>query len=130
MSSLNKAIIIGHLGKDPELRPVGEGNVCNFSVATSEKYKDKETTEWHRVVVWGKLADVCGKHLAKGSQVCVEGKIQTRTWEKDGVKQYSTEIVASDVRFLSKSAARAEQPRLQDGQQHGPNRVDQDEIPF
>ena len=130
MSSLNKAIIIGHLGKDPELRPVGEGNVCNFSVATSEKYKDKETTEWHRIVVWGKLADICGKHLAKGSQVCVEGKIQTRTWEKDGVKQYSTEIVASDVRFLSKSAARVPTGNRPDpdGVQSAP--LPTDEIPF
>lgn len=124
MSSLNKAIIIGHLGKDPELRPVGEGNVCNFSVATSEKYKDKETTEWHRIVVWGKLADICGKYLTKGQQVCVEGKIQTRMWEKDGVKQYSTEIVASDVRFLSKSSARPEP------QQQAPAAPVTDEIPF
>ena len=124
MSSFNKAIIIGHLGKDPELRPVNDGHVCNFTVPTSEKYKDKETTEWHRVVTWGKTAELCGQYLKKGSQVCVEGKLQTRMWEKDGQKHYATEIVAQTVTFLSKSAARSEQP------QQAPAAPVTDEIPF
>jgi single-strand DNA-binding protein len=106
MASVNKAIIVGNLGKDPELNSAGGQAVANFSVATSEKYTDKtgenrEKTEWHRIVVWGKLAEVCSKYLRKGSPVYIEGKIQTRSWEKEGVKQYTTEIVALSVQFLS-----------------------------
>ena len=104
--SVNKAIIIGNLGKDPEVRQTGNGNaVANFSIATSEKFTDKggqkqERTEWHRIVTFGKTAELCGKYLGKGSSVFVEGRIQTREYEKDGVKRYSTEIVADNVRFL------------------------------
>lgn len=108
MASLNKAIIIGNLGKDPEVRfTPGGAAVCNFSVATSEKWKDKasgemrEQTEWHRIVVWGKSAENCGQYLKKGRPVCVEGRIQTREWtDKENVKRYSTEINASNVIFL------------------------------
>jgi single-strand DNA-binding protein len=103
MSGVNKAIIIGNVGSDPESKRVGESTVANFSVATSEKYKDKETTEWHRIVVWGKLAEIVAQYVRKGSLVCVEGKIQTREWEgKDGSKQRTTEINASQVTFLGK----------------------------
>lgn len=105
--ALNRAEIIGNLGNDPELKSTPSGNsVCNFSVATNEKWKDKEgneqeRTEWHRVVVWGKSAESCAKFLSKGRQVFVEGKLQTRSWEnKDGVKMYTTEIIAKRVDFL------------------------------
>jgi single-strand DNA-binding protein len=105
---VNKAIIIGHLGRDPETRPVGETQVCNFTVATTERFKDRngdkqKRTEWHRVVAWGKLAEICDLYLKKGKQVSIEGRLQTREWEKDGVKRYTTEIVANDMEMLGKA---------------------------
>jgi len=108
MSGLNKVMLIGRLGSDPELRYTPDGTaVANFSIATSEEWKDKnsgekkERTEWHRVVAWRKLGEICGEYLAKGKQIYVEGRIQTRSWEdKDGNKRYTTEIVASDIQFL------------------------------
>ena len=107
MSSVNKAIVLGRLGGDPELKYTPSGQaVCNFTVATSESYKDKsgvkqEKTEWHRIVVWGKVAESCNTYLGKGSEVYLEGGIQTRSWEnKEGVKQYTTEIVARTVQFI------------------------------
>lgn len=112
MSGLNKAFIIGRLGADPEVKPAGGNTVAQMSVATSENWTDKngqkqERTEWHRVVVWGKLAELCGKYLSKGRQVFVEGRIQTRSWEdKDGQKRYTTEIVASTVQFLGDAQQR------------------------
>ena len=106
MSGINKVIILGRLGQDPELKAVGNSTVCRLNVATSESWTDKngqkqERTEWHRIVVWGKLAEICAKYLSKGSQVYVEGKNQTRSWEDQGVKKYSTEIVVNKVEFLS-----------------------------
>ena len=107
MSGINKVIIVGRLGNDPEMKAVGQGaTVTRLSVATSESWTDKngqkqERTEWHRITVWGKLAELCGKYLAKGRQVYVEGKLQTRSWEDNGVKKYATDIVASTVQFLS-----------------------------
>ena len=109
MSGLNKAMIIGNLGKDPEMRAVGSGGqVANLTIATSESWKDKvtgekkEATEWHKVVFFGRLADVCGEYLAKGSKVFVEGKIQTRKWtNKEGQDQYTTEIVGQRMEMLS-----------------------------
>lgn len=105
--SLNKVMIIGRLGKDPELKYTPSGMaVCNFSVATSETWVDKggqkqEKTEWHRVVVWGKLAELCGQYLAKGRQAYIEGVLQTRSWDsQDGGKRYTTEVVAKTVQFL------------------------------
>lgn len=108
MSGLNKVMLIGRLGSDPELRYTPDGTaVANFSIATSEEWKDKNTgekkerTEWHRVVAWRRLGEICGEYLAKGKQIYVEGRIQTRSWEdKDGNKRYTTEIVASDIQFL------------------------------
>ena len=107
MAGINKVIIIGRLGRDPEIRYTSDGSaVANFSIATSEEWKDKETgekkerTEWHRIVAWRRLGEICGEYLSKGRQVYVEGKLQTRSWEKDGVTKYTTEIVASDVQFL------------------------------
>ena len=106
--SLNKVMIIGRLGQEPELRYTSGGSpVCTLNLATSETWNDKnsgqkqERTEWHRVVVWGKLAELCNQYLAKGRQAYVEGKLQTRAWDdKDGNKRYTTEINASTVQFL------------------------------
>ena len=117
MSGVNKVIIVGRLGGDPEVRytPGGQA-VAKLSVATSENWKDKEgqkqeRTEWHRVVVWGKMAEVCGQHLSKGRQVYVEGRLQTRSWDDKttGQKKYSTEIVANTVQFLGGAGAGAGQ---------------------
>ena len=106
---VNKAILVGRLGKDPETRftPGGQG-VCNFSLATDETFKDKngerqKRTEWHRIVVWGKLAEICQQYLKKGTMVYVEGRIQSRSWDDKttGQKRYSTDIVANVMRMLS-----------------------------
>lgn len=114
MSSVNKVILIGRLGNNPEVKIIGENNTCTrMSIATSEKWqKDGETqekTEWHRVVAWGKLGEICGKHLEKGSQVYIEGKLQTTSYEKDGVKKYSTDIVATSMQFVSKKKEESEE---------------------
>ena len=108
--SVNKVILVGNLGKDPELRytPAGVA-VATFSLATSERYKDRngemqEKTEWHNVVAWRQLAEICGKFLHKGKQVYIEGKIQTRSYDdKDGNKRYITEIVADQMQMLGRS---------------------------
>jgi single-strand DNA-binding protein len=111
MSGVNKVIIVGRLGTDPEVKTIGSGStVTRLSIATSENWTDKEghrqeRTEWHRIVVWGKLAEICGKHLSKGRQVYVEGRLQTRSWEdQQGQKRYSTEIVANTVQFLGSAS--------------------------
>jgi single-strand DNA-binding protein len=104
---VNKVILIGNLGRDPELRHTQSGqSVCNFSVATSERWTDangerQERTEWVRIVAWGKTADACSQYLVKGKRVYVEGRLQTREWDKDGEKRYQTEVVAQSVQFLS-----------------------------
>lgn len=105
--TINKAILIGNLGADPEIKFTQGGQpVANFNVATSESWTDKngqrhESTEWHRIVVWGKQAEIAHQYLTKGRQVYVEGKIKTRQWtDKDGQTRYTTEIVADTVRFL------------------------------
>ena len=103
---LNKVQLIGRLGKDPEVRSFESGNkVANFSIATSEKYKDKsgemkESTEWHAIVIWGKLADIVEKYLKKGSQVYIEGKLITRSYEVEGVRKYTTEVVCYTMKML------------------------------
>ncbi|MEI8031855.1 MAG: single-stranded DNA-binding protein [Chlorobiaceae bacterium] len=105
---LNKVMLIGHLGTDPELRVTASGqSVVNFTVATNESFKDgsgnlQERTEWHRIVVWGKLAEICNQYLKKGRHVYVEGRLQTRSWDdaKSGEKKYATEIVCSDMQML------------------------------
>ena len=107
-SGVNKVILVGNLGRDPEVRytPGGQA-VANFTIATNESWNDKagqkqERTEWHRIVAWGKQAELCGEYLSKGRQVYVEGRLQTREWtNKEGVKQYTTEVVANQVVFLS-----------------------------
>jgi len=109
MSGVNKVIIVGRLGSDPEIRYTQQGvAVTNFNLATSENWVDKggqkqERTEWHRIVVWGKMAETCSQYLAKGRQVYVEGRLQTRQWEdKEGGKRYTTEIIANTVQFLDR----------------------------
>ncbi|CAK8722136.1 MAG: single-strand binding protein [Candidatus Electronema aureum] len=105
---INKVILIGNLGADPEIKYIQDGTpVASFNVATSERWKGqdgqmKEQTEWHRVVVWRRLAETCGEYLHKGSKVYIEGKLQTRKWQdKDGHDRWTTEVVARDVQFLT-----------------------------
>jgi single-strand DNA-binding protein len=107
MASVNKAIVVGNLGRDPETRYSPDGAaITNISVATTDKWKDKsgqpqEKTEWHRIAFFGKLAEIAGEYLKKGSQVYVEGRIQTRKWQdKDGHDKYTTEIVAERMQML------------------------------
>src|ERR1700730_9734118 len=114
MSGVNKVIIVGRLGADPELKTVTGGqSVARLSLATSENWTDKqgqkqERTEWHKVVVWGKLAELCGKYLTKGRQAYIEVRLQTRSWEHpQGQKRYATEVVANTVQFLGGGNATA-----------------------
>jgi len=108
MASVNKVIIVGNIGRDPETRFLPSGDaLTNISVATSDRYKDKatgemkETTEWHRITFFGKLAEIAGQYLKKGSQVYVEGKLRTRKYtDQAGVEKYSTEIVADSMQML------------------------------
>lgn len=107
MGSVNKAIVLGNLGQDPELNYTGDGTaVCNLSIATNESYTrddgtEVDRTEWHDVVAWGRLAEVVAEYLSKGSSLYLEGKLQTRSWEdRDGNERYSTEIKAQEVTFL------------------------------
>lgn len=107
MSGVNKVILIGRLGKDPEVRTLENGAmVANFTMATTEVYRDrvsgerKETTEWHNIVLWRQLAETASKYLHKGDQCYIEGKLRTRSWEKEGVTRYTTEIVGDSLTLL------------------------------
>ena len=131
MSSLNKVILIGRIGKDPEIRTTPSGQkVANFSIATTERYKDKqgqpvEKTEWHNIVMWRGLAEVAERWLKKGSMVCIEGKLETRSWEKSpGDKRYATDINASNMQMLGSRGEPFEQS--QGGQMPEPD----DDLPF
>ena len=141
MAGINKAILIGRLGSDPEVRYTPSGAaVANFSIATSEEWKDRDTgekkerTEWHRIVAWRRLGELCGEFLSKGRQVYVEGRIQTRSWEdRDGNKRYTTEIIATDVQFLDgRSSADAGRSAGGPGADAGaePAPPEDDDIPF
>ncbi len=118
MASVNKVIIIGNLGKDPESRYLPSGDaVCNITVATTESWKDKatgekkEATEWHRIAFFGKLAEIAGQYLKKGSQVYVEGSLRTRKWQdKDGQDRYTTEIRADEMKMLGSRQGAGEAP--------------------
>ena len=130
MSGVNKVIIVGNLGNDPEVKATNSGStLANFSVATSERWtKDgerHEKTEWHRVTAFGKLAEIVGQYVTKGSKVYIEGKIQTRSWETDnGEKRYATEIIARDLQMLDKAGETS-------GQQSAPpSPIDDDDLPF
>ena len=127
MSGVNRAIIIGRLGADPEVRYTQGGTaVANFNVATSETWTDKsgqrqEKTEWHRIVVWGNLAEVCGQYLTKGREAYIEGKIETREWEdKNGQRRFTTEIKAQTVQFIGAGQQQGQAGQRQGGYQGGP----------
>jgi single-strand DNA-binding protein len=130
MASLNKAMVIGNLGRDPEVRYTQSGTaVATLSVATNERWntaegEKAERTEWHRVVAFGKLAEICGQHLAKGRTVYIEGRLQTRAWEKDGDKRSVTEIIAGSVQFLGGNGKGTPGPTNE------PPPVKDDDIPF
>jgi len=134
-SSVNRVILLGRLGQDPEVRftPGGQA-VCNFSLATDEEWKGKDgekqkRTEWCRIVVWGKLAELCGEYLKKGRQAYVEGRLQTREYEKDGQRRFSTEIIASTVVFLGGKDGGRSAP--QEGRSEPPpTGAGDDDIPF
>jgi single-strand DNA-binding protein len=140
MAGVNKVILIGRLGADPEMRYASSGAaVANFNMATSSNFTDKngqktERTEWHRVVAFGKLAEICGEYLAKGKQVYIEGRLRTRDWEdRDGNKRKTTEIVASSMQMLgaagdqARGDARDAEPHVSDDM---PGAVSEDDVPF
>lgn len=141
---INKAILLGNLGQDPELRYTAGGQaVCNMRIATSEKWTGRdgqlqERTEWHTIVVWGKTAESCDKYLRKGSQIYCEGRLQTRSWEdRDGNQRKTTEVVANKVLFLARAGGGGgggggyndEPPPPSDKDMPAPDLGD-DEIPF
>ena len=140
MASVNKVIIVGNIGRDPETRVFADGNpVTNISVATTDRYKDKtsgelkESTEWHRIAFFGKLAEIAGQYLKKGSQIYVEGKLRTRKWtDANGIEKYSTEVIAESMQMLggkpSESGASG-QPYNQGAGSGGLSDLDED-IPF
>lgn len=138
--SVNKVILVGNLGRDPEVRATPSGqSVCSFSIATSDRFTDRsgqqrDQTEWHNVVVWGKQADLCGQYLKKGRQVYIEGRLTTRQYEaKDGTgKRYRTEVVAQRVQFLGGRAASGFDdgaPDFNSGPDTPPQ-MDDEDIPF
>ena len=140
-SGLNKAILIGNLGKDPEVRYTPSGvAVANFNIATSETWTNKEgqketRTEWHRIVAFARLAEICGEYLSKGKQVYIEGRIQTRDWEdQNGVKRYTTEVVANQMLMLggrdSGDTGRPESPPVPEFPGTPTTGSGDDDIPF
>jgi single-strand DNA-binding protein len=138
MASVNKVIVLGNLGSDPEVRYTPSGKaVANFSLATSERYTNKdgekeEKTEWHRIVAWGRLGEICGEYLSKGSQIYIEGRLQTRTWEdRDGNKRYTTEIVAHTMQMLGGSRKGGEATSIEESHpSEEPISIPDDDIPF
>ena len=123
MAGVNKVIIIGNVGSDPETKYMPSGGaVTNLSIATSESWKDKQTgqpqerTEWHRVVFFNKLAEIVAQYMRKGSKIYIEGALRTRQWEQDGVKRYSTEIVASQMQMLDSKNGDQQAPQQQQRQ--------------
>lgn len=152
MSGVNKVILIGNLGADPEVRHLqNDVTVANFNLATSETYKDRQTgekreqTEWHRVVVWRGLAEVVEKYVKKGSKVYVEGKLRTRKWEKDGIERYTTEIMADQLTMLDRATGSDQGGQHGQSQQtasappaskqtvsepNGPGPEEEDDLPF
>lgn len=133
MASLNKVMLIGNLGKDPDIRYTEGGTaVANFSLATAEKYKNKagdyeEKTEWHNITAWGKLAEICGDYLAKGKQVYIEGRLETRKWtDKEGNDRYTTGINADKMVMLGGKGPSDGSTNDHGGNNGGPD----DDIPF
>lgn len=140
MASVNKVILVGHLGRDPELRYTPSGTaVANFTLATNDAWTDKsgekqERTEWHRIVVWGKQAEIAGEYLTKGKQVFVEGSLQTREWnDKEGNKRQTTEVRAQRLIMLGRGEGRAEaagSSRSAEADQGAEPQMSEDDIPF
>lgn len=142
MRGVNKVIVLGNVGQDPELKNLPSGSaVCNVSIATTERWKDKQTgeqkeqTEWHRVTFYGRLAEIAAEYLRKGSQAYVEGSLRTRKWQdKSGADRYTTEIIAAELQLLGKSdGQRSERPaqaKAPAQQQASDRFVDDDDIPF
>jgi len=135
---INKVILIGNLGADPELKYTASGIPrCTFRLATSEQYKNRdgnqlERTEWHRVVVWSKLAEICAQYLFKGKQVYVEGSLRTRSWDdQDGNKRYMTEINARDIQFLGGVSGNSNQTSSDvENDSYSPSLLSNDDVPF
>ncbi|MDI6808214.1 MAG: single-stranded DNA-binding protein [Candidatus Eisenbacteria bacterium] len=143
MASVNKVILVGNLGSDPELRRTPAGTaVASFRIATNETWTSKngekgQRTEWHRIVAWGKLADICSQYLSKGKQVYLEGRLQTRSWQdSQGVKRYTTEITATTLQMLGRpdmagaGEARQESPPAEEYNVEELQAVGDDDIPF
>lgn len=142
MRGVNKVIVLGNVGQDPELKNLPSGSaVCNVSIATTERWKDKqsgeskEATEWHRVTFYGRLAEIAAEYLRKGSQAYVEGSLRTRKWQdKSGADRYTTEIIAAELQLLGKGdGQRSERPaqaKATAQQQASDRFVDDDDIPF
>ena len=140
MASINKVIIVGNLGRDPEVRYTTDNNaIANVSIATTDRYKDKTTgeqkeiTEWHRVVFFNRLGEIAAEYLKKGSQVYIEGKLRTRKWtDNNGVEKYSTEIIADQLQMLGGRASEATSATPAPSAPRQPKPVDElpDDIPF
>ena len=143
-SGINKVILVGNLGQDPEVKyTAGGAAVTTLSLATSESWKDKDTgsdqekTEWHRVVLWRRLAEIAGEYLKKGSKVYIEGQLQTRKWEQDGQTRYTTEVVGRDMQFLdSRGSSSSDSSSYEDTNQDMSSQnlsdsgITDDDIPF
>ncbi|MDD5676127.1 MAG: single-stranded DNA-binding protein [Chitinivibrionales bacterium] len=149
MAGVNKVILIGNLGKDPEFKVTpGGAAVCTFSLATTERYNDRsgqrqDRTEWHNIVAWSKLAELANQYLKKGRSAYIEGRIQTRSWDdRDGNKKYRTEIVANQIQFLGSPGpqnqtagpetgeAPADIPLPPQGDAGAPGKIAEDDLPF
>lgn len=138
MASINKVILVGYLGSDPEIRYTPSGAaVTNFRMATKEQWATKEgekqeRTEWHKLVVWGKLGEICGQYLHKGSMVYIEGRLQTRAWDdRDGNKRWTTEIIAQGMQMLDRAEKSGQPASFDDGPPPGETTdIREDEIPF
>ena len=143
-SGINKVILVGNLGQDPEVKfTAGGAAVTTLSIATSDSWKDKdsgmdkERTEWHRVVLWRRLAEIAGEYLKKGSKVYIEGQLQTRKWEQEGQTRYTTEIIARDMQFLdskgssnTSSTQKSSEMNDQSVADVPDSAIDDDDIPF
>ena len=143
-SGINKVIIVGNLGQDPEIKyTAGGAAVTTLSIATSDSWKDKdsgidqERTDWHKVVLWRRLAEIAGEYLKKGSKVYIEGQLQTRKWEQEGQTRYTTEIIARDMQFLdsrgssnTSSTQKSSEMNDQSAADVPDSAIDDDDIPF
>lgn len=123
---INKVFLMGNLGREPEIKYLPDGTVVvNFSLATSEKRAEKEYTEWHKIVAFGKTAEICSQHITKGTKVFVEGRIHYETWEKDGEKKSATKIIINQIKIISGGVWADKQ-----GEGGGPGSATDEEVPF